>query len=215
MNHIPNGFRAAAAEDRPLTRRAQAKLQTRDRVLEAAKRLFITRGYEAATIRDIAQEAGMSTGAVFANFTDKNHLFHEVMVTDLQRQLEAVEALGDHPGPVEKAIRDLFAIGYRLQMPQLPLLRAAVSLSWSQGLDAELGERPQFARARAFVQEQLTRAIARGELKKEIDVALIADMLWDVYAANYRGAVFDGWSLEKVTERFARQAEVILAGARV
>ena len=40
-------------------------------VLAAARQLFSESGYEGATIRDIAAAAGMSTGAVFANFTDK------------------------------------------------------------------------------------------------------------------------------------------------
>jgi AcrR family transcriptional regulator len=57
------------------TRRALAKQQTRVKVLAAARRLFSEQGYEGATIRDIAAEAGMSTGAVFANFTDKSDLF--------------------------------------------------------------------------------------------------------------------------------------------
>ena len=41
--------------------------------LAAAKALFTERGYEGATVRDIASAAGMSSGAVFASFTDKAH----------------------------------------------------------------------------------------------------------------------------------------------
>jgi AcrR family transcriptional regulator len=214
MNPISKGFRAAGAEQRPLTRRAQAKLQTREKVLQAAKRLFIDRGYEAATIRDIAQEAGMSTGAVFANFTDKNDLFHAVIDADMEWQLEQLDALADHGGPVDVVLAELFAIGYRRQIEQLPLLQAAVGLSWSQGLNNELGDRPHFSRAMSVVSEQLRKAVERGELRKDIDVALLAEMLWDAYAANYRRAVFDGWSLARLTERFASQTQVILAGAR-
>lgn len=214
MNHIPNDFRVVASQDRPPTRRAQAKLQTRERVLQAAKRLFIVRGYEAATIRDIAQEAGMSTGAVFANFTDKNDLFHAVIAADLESQLDQIRALEEHPGPIDAAVRDLFAIGYRQQVTQLPLLQAANSLSWSQGLNTELGERPQFGRAVRVVQEHLRRAIARGELRQDAEVILLSEMLWDAYAANYRRAVFDNWGLDALMARFAQQTQVILAGAR-
>src|SRR5438552_1375485 len=74
-----------AAEDSPMkapTRRALAKQQTRAKVLAAARRLFSEEGYEGATIRDIAAAAGMSTGAVFANFSDKSDLFREIMITD-------------------------------------------------------------------------------------------------------------------------------------
>ncbi|THD70224.1 TetR family transcriptional regulator, partial [Phenylobacterium sp.] len=72
------------------TRRALAKQQTRVKVLAAARRLFSEQGYEGATIRDIASAAGMSTGAVFANFTDKSDLFREIMLTDLVALAEAM-----------------------------------------------------------------------------------------------------------------------------
>lgn len=51
---------------------------TRAKVLDAAKLLFEAGGYEAATIRSIAKCAGMSTGAVFANFADKAALYREL-----------------------------------------------------------------------------------------------------------------------------------------
>ena len=72
---IPKG----EAFDSLPNRRAQAKLQTRQKVLVAARQMFAQQGYEGATIRDIATAAGMSTGAVFANFTDKSDLFCDIM----------------------------------------------------------------------------------------------------------------------------------------
>jgi AcrR family transcriptional regulator len=214
MNHSPHRFRPDGIEDRPLTRRAQAKLNTRDKVLQAAKRLFISRGYEAATIRDIAQEAGMSTGAVFANFTDKNDLFHAVMNNDIEAQMVLIGDTVNHPGPVDVALRELFSIGYEVQLAQLPLLQAAASLSWSQGLNGPRGERPQFGRVVGFLQDILRKAVERGELKADANTALVADMIWDAYQANYRLAVFEDWGLDRLNERFSEQLQVILAGVR-
>src|SRR5947208_16222081 len=84
-----------AAEVTPMkapTRRALAKQQTRAKVLAAARRLFSEEGYEGATIRDIAAAAGMSTGAVFANFTDKSDRFREIMVSDMAALAAALSA---------------------------------------------------------------------------------------------------------------------------
>lgn len=61
--------------DKPLNRRQQAKARTRQRVLDAGERLFRAEGYDGATIRRIADVAGMSTGAVFANFESKADLY--------------------------------------------------------------------------------------------------------------------------------------------
>lgn len=67
----------------PLNRRQQAKARTRQKVLDAATVLFAgPGGYVGATIRDIAKGAGMSTGAVFANFEDKAALYRAVYEHD-------------------------------------------------------------------------------------------------------------------------------------
>lgn len=58
-----------------LTRRQIAKINTADKVLKSARLEFETKGYAAATIRNIAKGAKMSTGAVFANYTDKEALY--------------------------------------------------------------------------------------------------------------------------------------------
>ena len=84
MNHIPMRMNAPAIRPQKMTRRAMAKQQTREKVLQAARELFIERGYEGATIRDIAKAAGMSTGAVFASFADKSELFEEILTADYE-----------------------------------------------------------------------------------------------------------------------------------
>lgn len=60
------------------TKRQAAKVATRAKVVEAARILFNAGGYEAATMRSIAAVAGVSTGAVFANFSGKEALYREV-----------------------------------------------------------------------------------------------------------------------------------------
>ncbi len=77
-----------------MTRRALAKQRTRQRLLGAARRLFTSRGYDAATIRDIASEADLSTGAVFASFSDKAELFNEVIVADCEAHYARAKAAG-------------------------------------------------------------------------------------------------------------------------
>ena len=46
-------------------------LRTRERILEAALRLFAERGYEATTMRDVAREAGASLGLAYRYFASK------------------------------------------------------------------------------------------------------------------------------------------------
>lgn len=60
------------------TSRDRAKAATAQKILQAARTLFEDVGFEAATIRDIAAKAAMSTGAVFANYEDKVDLYRTI-----------------------------------------------------------------------------------------------------------------------------------------
>jgi AcrR family transcriptional regulator len=213
MNHIPT--HNLLVEARPLTRRAMAKLRTRQIVLDAAKRLFTERGYEAATVRDIATEAGMSTGAVFANFVDKADLFNEVTVADYEALAQRMRAASEGHDSVDAALLAVLSVGYEFNLAQLPLLQATISVSWSHGAAAESRVREGVNEALAVVESVLRRGVEAGELDKGLDATLVADLIWQSYTANFRLAAFDGWTLAQLRERLARQVAVILAGFRV
>ena len=199
----------------PTSLRAQSKLKTRRRVLDAARQLFMERGYEAATIRDIASEAGLSTGAVFASFVDKTDLFNAVMAEDFQRQVEHLREAAKPDAKVEDAVLSVFEAGYRFHGAQLPLLQAAISLSWSHGLGGEFGDRPSFGLAMDALSEILSRGVETGELKASPDqIRLAAEVLWDAYVGNYRRALFDDWTPERLVERVRQQVQLVLAGLR-
>ncbi|MDQ0195341.1 TetR family transcriptional regulator [Paenibacillus wynnii] len=58
------------------------KEQRRRKILEAAKLVFIDKGYEPATLKDIVEEAGMSRGWIYLYFQTKEEIFEALL--DLQ-----------------------------------------------------------------------------------------------------------------------------------
>jgi len=58
--------------------RAAQRRRTEARILDAAARLFVELGYERATIRGIAQQAGVDAGLVMHYFGSKQELFRRV-----------------------------------------------------------------------------------------------------------------------------------------
>jgi AcrR family transcriptional regulator len=82
-----------------LTRRQKQQL-TRKALLEAAARLFCERGLEGTSIDEIAQAAGYTKGAFYANFKSKEELFlvmlDEQFATELER-LDKTLAGTDEP----------------------------------------------------------------------------------------------------------------------
>lgn len=55
--------------------RSQRQEETRAELLVAAARVFARRGYDGASVAEIAEEAGYSHGAVYSNFAGKEDLF--------------------------------------------------------------------------------------------------------------------------------------------
>jgi len=196
------------------TRRALAKQQTRGKVLAAARRLFSEAGYEGATIRDIAAEAGMSTGAVFANFTDKFDLFREIMLVDLAALTVAMRDAASRGRTVDDALLRIFLAGYSFYKSQLPLARAAFCVSWAPDGNQTLRSAPETQALIDLMAEQVALGVERGELSREAEVKLRGQMLFDIYLSNYPQAIFDGWSLDALQARSRDQIRVILAGAR-
>lgn len=73
--------------------RAQSKARTRTELVDAARQVFLERGYHAASMEAVADAAGFSTGAVYSTFRGKADLFLAVFdarVADRIRQMENV-----------------------------------------------------------------------------------------------------------------------------
>ena len=80
----------APGEARPRRRltQAEAKQRTRQQLVAAAARVFARKGFAGASLEEIAEAAGYSTGAVYYNFAGKEELFLELIRSGWSRQIE-------------------------------------------------------------------------------------------------------------------------------
>ncbi len=98
---------------------------TRDRLLGAAVDVFVDQGYEQARVQDIARRAGLTTGAIYANFRDKAELLFEAIGARADAEMDAM--LSESRG---RDVRELLELlGDRLVQPrdQVPLLLDAIA----------------------------------------------------------------------------------------
>jgi AcrR family transcriptional regulator len=92
----------------PPLRRDERQAQTRAALIQAAGRLFESRGFSATSIADIADEAGYTTGALYSNFANKEDLFLAV----LERQVAVeIAALRDAMTSVDTMSERLDVVG--------------------------------------------------------------------------------------------------------
>lgn len=74
--------------------------RNRDQVLAAARRVFLARGYERATLDAIADEAGFSKGVMYSQFESKGDLFLALLEQRIAERAVQNEAIAKrHKGP--------------------------------------------------------------------------------------------------------------------
>lgn len=98
---------AGVSDNGPLTR-AEARGQTRERLLTAAAQAFARKGFAGASVEEIAEAAGFSIGALYSNFGNKEELFLELSATyrsDLVAQ--AAEAVRERELGSRQAVAEL------------------------------------------------------------------------------------------------------------
>jgi AcrR family transcriptional regulator len=75
----------------PRLTRQESRARTRERLLESARQEFAQSGYGGASIDAIAENAGYSRGAFYANFAGKEDLLLEILRQFLTRELERTQ----------------------------------------------------------------------------------------------------------------------------
>jgi AcrR family transcriptional regulator len=118
---------AVAVEKLTPERRRQ---QTRDVLIAAAMEVFARRGYEGASLEEIAETAGFTRGAIYKNFGGKEDLFFAVIDRFNEQVVEAFRAVAPDKAPKEwdisrlaemwranvAELEDFFAIGKEYQL---------------------------------------------------------------------------------------------------
>jgi AcrR family transcriptional regulator len=125
--------------------------ETRERLLDAAARVFESKGYEGATIAQIAREAGVTSGAIYAHYASKAELLVDALRVHSARATSAILPPG---GPASVASA-LVAMADRLGTHEHEVAALLVEALLASRRDAELaqvlasalGERERFMAA--------------------------------------------------------------------
>ena len=132
-----------------LTRAEQAE-RNRVLVLDAARQVFLARGYHNATLEQIADEAGFSKGVVYSQFASKADLFLALLDTRIAERAEENARLAESLPGDERGL--LALVGYHTARDQLTrgwqLL--VIEFRVHAARDAELSRRYAAAHARTI-----------------------------------------------------------------
>jgi AcrR family transcriptional regulator len=94
-----------AARPHRLSRKEKQE-ETRQRLLDAAQRVFLRRGLQGSSVEEIVAEAGFTRGAFYSNYRSKGELFVELLQKRVYRHYtEMAEEAQARPGTPRERLR--------------------------------------------------------------------------------------------------------------
>ncbi|MEO8828043.1 helix-turn-helix domain-containing protein [Lapillicoccus sp.] len=207
---MSEGVKATPARPRRYhsPRRAAQALQTRHAILDAARRLFVTKGYAATTVADIAAQAEVSVDTLYSSVGRKPALLRELVETsisggdqaipaeqrDYVQRISAASAARDKLAIYARAIT---AIQQRMAPVFLALRDAAVTDPDCAALWQDISQRRAANMVRFAADLRAT-----DEVRPDLTDRQVADIIWSMNAAEYWVLLVEerSWTPEQFTD---------------
>jgi AcrR family transcriptional regulator len=165
-------------------RNKAAKLQ---KISRAARALFIRRGYDATTLRQIAAKADVGLGTLFSYATDKRDLLFLIINDDIEAMNRHAFADAPGDGPLLERLVEIFRCFFEFfgQQPNLSRIVLKELTFYAAGPQAQ-----RFQRGRAEVLARLADVVhaaqRAGHIGSGEDPGEIASTVFSIYAAEIR-----------------------------
>ncbi len=159
---------------------AAHKENRRQAILNAAMEVFIGKGYQVATINDIAQTAGLSVGALYRYFPTKGEIMLALVQERLGRAPELFARLtGRAGGPWEQLVRsvELFTTALRIRHPGTGRLLLVTLAEAVQHGDVRHGLHDRFRGLVEFLAGVIREGIDQGLFRPDADPRALATLL--------------------------------------
>ena len=158
-----------ATSPKPPSNRAERTAERREAIIEAALDEFISRGFTATRIDDVARRAGVAKGTIYLHFKDKESMFEELIRTALVPLIGRLHA----PPPIGGSVRDAVEAFARTFIQEVASTRRGdiVRLIVAEGPRfpsiADFYYREVVSRGLAGMRALIELGIARGEIAQK------------------------------------------------
>ena len=157
-----------------------SETQTRDRILQAAQRLFAAQGFDGTTTRDLAQAAGVAEGTLFRHFASKKAILVEVatngwvdILTDLLTELSE---MGSYKAIAQVMRRRMWNMQKNVDMMRVCFMEVQFHPDLRDRIQTEVIDKMTDV-AEAFFQTAMDKGIYR-----QMDAKLVAKVFLGMFA---------------------------------
>jgi AcrR family transcriptional regulator len=170
--------------------REEKKARTRAQLIDAAATVFARRGFVAASLDEVAEEAGLTKGAVYSNFDSKEELFQAVIDERLnQPMMDAADLIEETGGTIEQQAME----GARMYSAVVQQERDLFLLALEY--DVYCARHPEFAASSRDRRAHVADLIADHAQKSGVTMPLSP-----IEMATVMTALSQGMGLQKLTD---------------
>jgi AcrR family transcriptional regulator len=212
-NDPAGGASAPPLAAAPASLRQTRKEATRNRVIQAARELFDTQGYQGTTIREIARHADVSVGSVFTTFASKGEILSQVMQDRLDGLYAELDRVMPHlRGSTLDRLRTMFAIHFAFEVQHTRLFLAHIASAYDWTLPPSAKPMGRTPRLQEIMRECLEKGVAEGDVCPDVDHQQVVHLLVAAYAWVYRLAAWEDADAATMTAAMDRQIGLIAQG---
>jgi AcrR family transcriptional regulator len=161
-------------------RREKEREEVRAKILDAARELFVTHGYEAVTMRKIAAKIDYSATALYTHFADKEALLLALCDADFLALRHAFDRIARIADPIER-LRALGRayVAFALEYPNHYKLMFMTRHPEKAADRSKVHQGNPDQDAYAFLRQTIAEGLEAGRFREEFDDAdLLAQVVW-------------------------------------
>ena len=152
---------------------------TEDKILAAAKRIFLQHGYAGARMQDIADAAGINKAMLHYYFRNKDKMFEMIFVQSLQKMIPTINQVLDSDEDLFEKIRK-FVLAYTTKLSENPYLPLFITNELSKNPEKLINlmlnsaqDKPHFVK---FISD-IQLAVNNGSIRKISPVNLFINIM--------------------------------------
>lgn len=181
-------------------------------ILDAARRVFLDRGYAGASMDEVAALADVSKVTVYRHFSDKSRLFTAVVTSAIQEAEQTSQSLVDKLGASVDVERDLHVFARQhitvVTQPHLMQMRRMIIAEARRFPElARTWHRAGPERAHATLAEQISRLTRRGLLRVADPLLAAQNLNYLILSVPMNEAMFAGQDMPFNRRRLHRYAD--------
>ncbi|HTZ40347.1 MAG TPA: TetR/AcrR family transcriptional regulator [Syntrophales bacterium] len=203
-------------------RREREKEQRRSTILRAARKEFFEKGFRSVTVDSVARRAELSKGAIYLYFKSKEEIYAQILLRDIDKFHERVDALLDTAKSASENLRQFAEVYATFFISDRELFRIFMNfmiqhnpVNFTPNINDHIVKSTN--QTVNIIEQILQMGVDRGEFPRDLNIRICRNALWGLLNGIIALHLFSGREQmreERVRFHVRGGLEVFIKGLR-